>query len=184
MKILLTIFALLFPAMAWAHPGHGGSGFASGLAHPFSGLDHILGMFAVGVWAARNSGAKGWIVVTAFSVGMLAGGLLGLDGMVPGFIESAVAASVLASALLVALAVRLPLQAQAGVAAFFALWHGMAHGAELPAMASPMGFTAGFLIATALLLAAGWVAGKLLGGREHRMLGAGMAAVAASLFWA
>ena len=186
MKILFTVFVLLVPALAWAHPGHGGSGLVSGMAHPFSGLDHVLGMLAVGVWAARNSGAKGWFVVAAFSVGMLAGGLIGLDSVVPSFVESAVAASVLASALLVALAVRLPLQAQVGVAAFFALWHGIAHGAELPEMASPVGYVVGFLLATASLLITGMVAGKLLDQheRERRIFGAGMAAVAVSLFWA
>ena len=157
----------------------------NGLAHPFSGLDHILGMFAVGVWAARNGGAKGGFVLAAFLGGMLAGGLIGMDGMLPSFLESAVAASVLASALLVALAVRLPLQAQAAAAAFFALWHGIAHGSELPAMAAPLGYACGFLLATALLLAGGMIVGKLLRGRERdrRFLGAGMAALAASLFW-
>lgn len=186
MKTLIAFGALLLPAVAWAHPGHGGSGYLSGLAHPFSGLDHILCMLAVGVWAARNGGAKGWFVVAAFVGGMLAGGLVGLDGVLPSFLESAVTASVLASALLVALAVRLPLQAQAGVAAFFALWHGIAHGAEMPMMASPLDYASGFLVATALLLAGGMIVGKLLRGRQRdcRLLGAGMAALATSLFWA
>ncbi|MBI1175704.1 MAG: protein hupE [Sideroxydans sp.] len=185
MKILIAIWAMLLPAVAWAHPGHGGSGFVSGWAHPFSGLDHVLCMLAVGIWAARNGGAKGGLVVAAFLGGMLAGGLLGLDGILPSFLESAVTASVLAAALLVALAVRLPLPAQAGVAAFFALWHGIAHGAELPVMAAPFGYACGFLAATALLLGSGLAMGKLLRQRERdRWLGAGMALLATSLFWA
>ncbi|HEY8887688.1 MAG TPA: HupE/UreJ family protein [Gallionella sp.] len=185
MKIFIAVLAMLLPAVAWAHPGHGGSGFISGLAHPFSGLDHILCMLAVGIWAARNGGAKGWLVGIAFLGGMLAGGMIGLDGILPSFLDSAVAASVLAAALLVALAVRLPLPAQAVVAAFFALWHGIAHGTELPVMAAPLGYACGFLAATALLLGSGLIIGKLLRNKERdRWLGAAMAALAASLFWA
>lgn len=185
MKIFIAVLAMLLPAVAWAHPGHGGSGLLSGLAHPFSGLDHILCMLAVGIWAARNGGAKGGFVVAAFLVGMLAGGVIGLNGILPSFLDSAVSASVLAAALLVALAVRLPLPAQAGVAAFFALWHGIAHGSELPAMTSPWSYACGFLAATTLLLGSGLIIGKLLRNRQQdRWLGAAMAALAATLFWA
>jgi urease accessory protein len=184
MKILFAVVATLFPVVAWAHPGHGGSGFLSGLAHPFSGLDHILCMLAVGIWAARNGGARGWFVVAAFLLGMLAGGVTGLDGILPSFLESAVAASVLAATLLVALAVRLPLAAQSGTAAFFALWHGIAHGAELPAMTAPLNYACGFLLATTLLLGSGMLIGKMLQNKERdRWLGAGMATLAAALFW-
>ena len=185
MKIFIAVLTMLLPAVAWAHPGHGGSGFMSGLAHPFSGLDHILCMLAVGVWAARNGGAKGWFVAVAFLAGMLAGGVIGLNGILPSFLDSAVSASVLAAALLVALAVRLPLPAQAGVAAFFALWHGISHGSELPEMAQPLSYACGFLAATALLLGSGLFMGKLLHNKQRdRWLGAGMAILAASLFWA
>lgn len=185
MKMLIAIWIMLLPTLAWAHPGHGGSGFATGVAHPFSGLDHIVGMLAVGIWAARNNGLKRWIIPAAFLGGMLAGGMLGLDGYLPSFIESAVAASVLASALLVSLAVRLPLPAQVATAAFFALWHGIAHGAELPAMTSPLSYACGFIAATASLLGIGLMLGNLLRKNDRdRWLGSGMAALAASLFWA
>jgi urease accessory protein len=183
LRIFIAILALLLPVAAWAHPGHGGSGFISGLAHPFSGLDHVLGMLAAGVWAARSDGSRRWTILAAFLGGMLAGGLIGLDGIVPPLIESAVAASVLASALLVALAMRLPLPAQAGVAAFFALWHGIAHGAELPALAAPFGYACGFLAATAVLLAGGLALGSMLRNNQRdRWLGAGIAMLAVTLF--
>ena len=49
-KIALT-FALLFaPTFAFAHPGHGEvHTFAGGLSHPFTGLDHLLAAFAIGL---------------------------------------------------------------------------------------------------------------------------------------
>lgn len=185
MKMLFAIWTMLLPTLVWAHPGHGESGLVAGIAHPFSGLDHILCMLAVGVWAARTNARGRWVIPLAFLGGMLAGGVLGLNGYLPSFIESAVSASVLASALLVALAVRLPLPAQVATAAFFALWHGISHGAELPAMTVPLSYASGFIAATAFLLAAGLMLGhQLQKNDKDRWLGAGMVALAASLFWA
>ena len=182
--LFLTLLLMLLPMTAWAHPGHGESGFMSGLVHPFSGLDHVIGMLAVGIWAARNSGARRWLVALVFLAGMLLGGIIGMNGQVPVFLESVLAASVLASAVLVALAVRMPVLWQAGFALFFAIWHGIAHGAELPAMAAPFGYASGFLLATALLLAAGVGLGSVLQqGNRDRWLGAGMAVLAVPLFW-
>lgn len=181
--ILFALFVLL-PATALAHPGHADSGLWSGFAHPFSGLDHILAMIAVGVWAARNSGKQFWYPPAAFLVGMVAGGMLGFDGVQPAFMESAIAASALAAALLAALAMRLPLAAQTVIAALFAVWHGIAHGLELPVVVAPLVFIVGFLAATALLLGAGLVLGKMLQhANRDRWLGAGMSMLAASLFW-
>jgi len=181
MKRCIALFALLLtPTLAFAHPGHAGAGLLSGFSHPFSGLDHIVAMLAVGVWAARNTGLKRWLVPTGFLAGMLFGGALGLGGYLPGFLESAVVASSLVAALLVLLAVRLPLAWQVTVAAVFAVWHGIAHGAELPAAAAPFGFAVGFLLATAALLAVGLAVGSLLR-RGERWLGASLTALALSL---
>jgi urease accessory protein len=186
MKHRIFLFAaLLLPSVAYAHPGHADAGLVSGFMHPFSGLDHLVAMLAVGVWAARNAGMKRWLAPAAFLGGMIAGGALGLGGFMPHFLESAVTASSFAAALLVLLAVRLPLGLQASVAAAFAVLHGIAHGAELPAATSPLGFAVGFIAATAVLLAMGLALGRLMQrGERDRWLGAGLTALAASLFWA
>ena len=185
MKQRLFLFAaLLLPAVAHAHPGHADAGMVSGFLHPFSGLDHVVAMLAVGVWAARNAGMTRWLVPAAFLAGMLGGGVLGLGGFLPTFLESAVTASAFAAALLVLLAVRLPLGLQASVAAAFAVWHGIAHGTELPAATSPLGFAVGLVAATGLLLALGIALGRMLQrGERDRWLGAGLSVLAASLFW-
>ncbi|MHB0973223.1 MAG: HupE/UreJ family protein [Thiobacillus sp.] len=181
---ILLLAALLLPAVAHAHPGHADAGLASGFMHPFSGLDHVVAMLAVGAWAARNAGMRRWLTPAAFLAGMMAGGALGLGGFLPSFLESAVTASAFAAALLVLLAVRLPLGLQTSIAAAFAIWHGIAHGAELPAAAAPLDFAVGFLTATGVLLALGLALGRLLQRSERdRWLGAGLSVLAASLFW-
>ena len=42
---------------ALAHPGHAPASFATGFAHPLGGLDHLLAMLTVGLFAARQAGA-------------------------------------------------------------------------------------------------------------------------------
>ena len=58
-KIVVAALALscLTAGPAFAHVGQGHvAGFAHGFAHPLSGLDHIIAMVAVGLYAAES----GW----------------------------------------------------------------------------------------------------------------------------
>jgi urease accessory protein len=161
-KILIATTLLLSPALAFAHPGHDHAGVMSGLAHPLFGLDHLLAMLAVGLWAAQQGGAARWALPLTFVATMLFGGLLGFAGIEMPLMETGIAGSVLALGLLVALAVRPPLAIAAGLTALFAASHGVAHGLELPALSSPWGYAAGFVAATAALHAAGYAVARSL----------------------
>ena len=53
-KSVLAITLALITNAAVAHPQAGGAhahDFFSGFAHPFTGLDHLLAMLAVGIWS-------------------------------------------------------------------------------------------------------------------------------------
>ena len=145
-----ALILLFLSGPALAHP----SG-VSGFMHPFAGLDHLLAMLAVGLWASQLGGRWRWAVPLAFVTAMSAGALSGMNFS---FVEPMVAASVLALGLLVALQVKLR-AAGAAIAALFALFHGMAHAAELPVGAEPAAYFAGFILATALLHGAGILLG-------------------------
>lgn len=153
---LFTLALLLSPTLAFAHSGHDHAGLLAGLAHPLLGLDHLLAMFAVGLWAAQQAGAARWALPLTFVGTMLLGGLLGFAGLQLPLLESGIAASLLALGLLVAVAVRLPLALALGLTALLALSHGVAHGLELPVLASPWGYAGGFLAATAALHGCGY----------------------------
>lgn len=159
---LAVIALLLSPAMAFAHTGHDHAGLMAGLAHPLFGLDHLLAMLVVGLWAAQHSGAARWALPLSFVASMLVGGLLGFNGLQVPLLETGIAASVLAFGLLVAVAMRLPLLIAGGLTVLFALSHGVAHGLELPAQASPWGYSAGFVVATATLHASGYALVRVL----------------------
>jgi urease accessory protein len=165
MNLRKTLFALalfISPALVFAHTGHDTSGLMAGVAHPIAGLDHLLAMLAVGLWAAQQGGAARWALPGAFVATMLLGGLLGFSGLHIPLMETGIAGSVLAFGLLVAVAARLPLAVSLGLTALFALTHGVAHGLELPELASPWGYAAGFVAATAALHGLGYAAVRYL----------------------
>ncbi|HTQ31610.1 MAG TPA: HupE/UreJ family protein [Opitutaceae bacterium] len=146
--------------LAQAHPAPGPAvGFGAGVAHPFSGWDHLLALLAIGLWAARLYAPC--LIPLAFLTLMAVGAALGhWTGAVPGA-EQAIAASVLVFGLLAANTVRLPARVSFALVGFFALFHGAAHGAEMPATASGLAYGAGFVTASALLLGAGAGLGAL-----------------------
>jgi urease accessory protein len=151
---LLFFVAVFLPVAASAHPGLPGHthGFANGFAHPLSGLDHLLAMTAVGLWAAQRGGRALWMVPLAFVSIMAFGGMLGMAGFgqIP-LIEQAIAASVLVLGIFLAVAARLPMWASILVIGLFAVFHGYAHGAEMPATASGLLYGLGFVLATVTL---------------------------------
>lgn len=152
----LSILAALFiatPALAHLAPSEYGS-FLAGATHPVFGLDHVLAMIAVGLWAAQIGGRAIWLVPTAFVATMLAGFLLALAGLPLPFVEPSILASIVVLGLVVALALRPDPRLAVALVAVFALFHGHAHGGEL-GTASALQFGAGFALATALLHAAG-----------------------------
>jgi len=140
------------PTVAFAHTGIGNaSGFAHGFTHPLSGVDHILAMVLVGIFAYQLGGRALWLVPAAFISVMCLGGVLGLTGVAVPFVEIGIALSVIVLGLLVAAKARAPVVAAAAIVGFFAVFHGYAHGAEMPTNASAVSYAAAFLIATALL---------------------------------
>jgi urease accessory protein len=148
-------------AFAHVHPGNG-DGFTAGLAHPMMGMDHLLAMVAVGVWASQLGGRARWAVPAAFVGVMMLGSALGMAGVAVPMVESAILASVVVMGLLIATAVRVPLVASMTLVGLFAAFHGMAHGAEIPANASGLAYTAGFALATATLHATGFAVAAML----------------------
>jgi urease accessory protein len=154
-RILFAVALLGASGTAFAHPGHGVSGFAAGLAHPFSGLDHLLAMVAVGIWAVQGGGHRVWLLPATFMTMLVAGAALALQWQSLPMVEAGIAASVLALGLLVSLSLRLPAALSMGITAVFGFLHGYAHGLELPSSAHPVTYALGFLMATAFLHVSG-----------------------------
>ena len=167
----------LLPDVAAAHIIQGAQGgFGSGFAHPLTGPDHFLAMFAVGLWGAQMGGRSVWTLPVTFPMIMVVGGVIGMLGLpLPG-IEIGIALSILALGLAISLAWRPAEWIALALIAYFALCHGYAHGAELPLSADPADYAIGFVLATGMIhlfgIGVGLALNKPMHGRLSRALGA------------
>jgi len=178
---LLTATALLFaasvaPAFAHLDPQAHGS-LMAGVSHPLFGLDHILAMVAVGLWAALLAQTKDrraiWIVPAAFVGTMCLGFAAALLAVPLPFVEPVILASVVVIGLLAAVALNVSTGLAAILVGFFAFFHGHAHGGEL-GEAGALSFGIGFAISTAVLhltgIALGLGLGRALGDGKGRLV--------------
>lgn len=160
-NILVAIAAmLLLPQSAMAHTVmSSSSGFVHGLSHPFTGLDHMLAMLAVGLWAAQMGGRKLWLVPGAFVTAMVLGGVIGFAGVSLPYVEMGIVASVIVLGVFISGAFKLTMAISTLVIGTFAVFHGYAHGAEMSQGLGPVTYSIGFVLATAALHMIGMLAG-------------------------
>lgn len=160
MRLLLALAILaLSPTIAFAHTGIGHpAGFFHGFEHPIGGMDHVLAMVAVGVFAFVLGGRALWQVPLSFVGMMIAGFALGVAQIEVPFVELGIALSSVVIGAAAALGRPMPVALAMGLVGVFAIFHGHAHGAEMPETAAGLTYALGFVIATALLHAAGILA--------------------------
>ena len=149
-----------------------------GLAHPLGGLDHVLAMVAIGLYAAMLGGRALWFVPSAFLGAMALGGALGMMGYGLPYTEIGIAVSVIVLGLAIAFRISLPTIAAMALAGVFAIFHGHAHGAEMPQSIAGYEYAAGFLLATALLHGIGIGVGIFSANTRWRVAQAAGAAMA------
>ena len=182
----LALLLWLVPVAALAHEQGtaAGAGFATGFLHPIRGIDHVLAMFAIGLWGSQLGMPGIWVLPVAFPLVMAFGGALGIAGVpLPGT-EIGIALSVIALGAVIALSLRPPVAGALAVAAFFAVFHGHAHGTELPGQAGAIAYSAGFVLATGLIHLSGIAVGLVIHlPRGPALVRAGGAAIAAAGAW-
>lgn len=174
---------------ALAHTGVGEtSGFVHGFSHPLGGIDHVLAMMAVGLYAAMIGGRALWLIPATFVSVMTVGGALGVAGYALPYTEIGIAASVIVLGLAVAFRISIPTLAAMALVGLFAIFHGHAHGTEMPQDLSGYEYAAGFMLATALLhgtgIALGLAAGRFAergGWRVAQAAGGAMALAGVAL---
>jgi urease accessory protein len=170
-RSLMTILLLVaVPPLAAHTTGGAVGGLGSGLGHPFIGVDHLLAMLAVGMWAYQLGGSSVWKVPLAFVLTLLVGASIGLTGLSLPFIEPVIAASVMVFGLLIAMRSRVAPVLASMLVALFALFHGYAHGIEMPLAATPLTYVAGFSLATIGLHGLGVMFAYVIHRTTHTML--------------
>ena len=151
---------MMWTQVAHAHMDSGSiTGFTGGFVHPWSGMDHIIAMLAVGIWGAQLGKPAIWLLPVTFPLVMALGGFFGLIGVpVPGgesTVEVGVAVSGVILGAMVLASARPPMLIAAVLVGAFGMFHGYAHGHELPAADDKMMvgllYSIGFVIATGTL---------------------------------
>ncbi len=177
--LALALAVVSLPALA--HPGHGTTltDAVAGFMHPMLGLDHVLAMVAVGLWARFLGGKAVWLVPLGFVLCMVGGFALGLAGVNLPAVQLGIAASAVLLGVLVAVGARLPLALAVCLVAPVAVLHGHAHAAGLAGAAANFGL--GFVAATSLLHVAGITLGSLLAGQRSRALAQGVGGTVAGI---
>lgn len=177
----IALTAITFSNIADAHPGHGGDAMA-GIVHPLLGLDHLLAVLAVGVWAAQLGGRAKWLVPASFVSLMALASSIGMAGIALPMVESGIATSVLLLGLLIAFSVNMTPALGASAVGLFAVFHGYAHGVEMPTLATSWQYGFGFVLSTSVLYGIGLVLGQGLQKQRLWLRAAGVL-VAASGVW-
>jgi urease accessory protein len=148
---------LTFTSSASAHPDSGGfgGGLSAGLAHPLLGWDHLLVAVGVGVVAARIGGRTRVVLPLVFLGFMVAGGVVGVQGLSLAFGEVLIASSVVMVGLAIALDWHRPTVGLTILIAAFGFFHGHMHGTEMPAAVGAAMFALGFVATTGILHVSG-----------------------------
>lgn len=182
MKVLVvSVAALALGSPALAHSGsEADGGFLAGLTHPLFGLDHLLAMLAVGLWAALSEPGRFWVAPAGFLFGMLASLVLALSGFAILASESLILLSVVLFGALALFAARVPQLVAFAGAAILASAHGAAHAVEIPLTGNTIAYAGGVMLMTTVLLTAGTAAGlatrRLQIGNVGRFAGGALAA--------
>src|SRR6516165_7416916 len=141
-----------------------------------------LTLIPTAAFAHPGIGGALWLVPAAFVLAMAGGGALGMAGVPLPFVELGIAASVIVLGAIVAFARKAPVAIAVGIVGLFAIFYGHAHSTEMPLDASASAYAAGFMLATALLHAAGIALGLAIGriahGRAAYQLGGSLVALA------
>lgn len=164
----LASLALPMAGPAAAHTGVSPNfyGFAEGALHPWTGFDHMLAMFSLGLWSYSCRTRAGGRMPAIFLLGMAIGGGLGFLETGATMVEGFIALSLLCIGALLLGNVS-PRGLWAGLLILsFGIAHGYAHAAEIGADSHVLPYTSGFLISTAVLLICGRAAGYAAGKRK------------------
>lgn len=164
-QLAVGVLLAIFSTFAMAHSGHGLTNAVAGFMHPFTGLDHLLMILAVGVWSARSSGKASVELSVTFILMLAFGASLGFFGLSIAGLETAIAVSVIAMGLLITLKIPSSTIFRLSIVSVFAILHGVAHGVEL----SSQHYAAvllGMLLATTIISAVGY----WIGSYRHQLI--------------
>jgi urease accessory protein len=164
--IRLPLLAVsLLPTTAMAHVEVCPASLYSGLVHPLDGLDHVLAIVAVGLWAVQTGSRALWSLPLTFAGSLLAACLLVMCGVAVPPVEPIIFASIIVLGAAAGLALQMPQPVALALVAVFGAAHGATHAIDAPHQ-SPGLFLLGLGATTLALTGAGVFGGRALMARR------------------
>lgn len=151
---LLAIGFAASASPALAHETGAMHSVTHGLVHPLMGIDHLLAMLGVGLWAATRRKGEALSGPLTFLAFLLVGAVAGVITGAGTALEAWVGGSLIGVSLLLIAAPFVGTRLGLAFIALFALLHGHAHGTEAPTMVAT--YFIGFMATSALLHLVGW----------------------------
>ena len=156
-RLSIAIVLSLLPLAAFAHPGHETLGFLAGVLHPLTGVDHLIAMLAVGMWAAQLGGRARLLIPLTFLCAMMLGMMLVGENT-----QFSLEMLTAVSALMLVCAVIFRWRPAPMVASLLVIGFAAAHGWEHGTQAAGLNFMSGVLAASAALQCFGvWLGSRL-----------------------
>lgn len=181
MKKLLALVMLFAAQPTLAHPGHDvASGAIAGLAHPLTGVDHLIALCCVGALLALVSTRVRLAGVVALLAALASGAGVGLSGVTVPYAEWMIALSVLVSGVMLVRSGSAQPTLLVGGVALFALFHGYAHGVE--SSGDALAFVAGFLVSSLVIVTLSTLAARAFVERQALRVAVGAGAGVAGMF--
>jgi len=163
MKSFILILLATFLTPAWAHSGNSLSpifGFLAGFAHPLSGIDHLLFMFSIGLYASRFKGQASLGIFGLFLIFLALGTYLANLNLSLPNAETGIVLSLFGAGIIL-VSNKTPTHAIIfPFVAYFALCHGYSHAIEMNVENIANRYFAGFLSSTLLILFLGKLNGR------------------------
>lgn len=169
---LIAAFSLLIPPAAQAHALMAEeTSLLAGFVHPLLGLDHLLAILAVGLWAAQQGGgSRLWQLPGTFLSMMMLGAVIGQTGWPLPLVEAGITSSLLVMGLILTFAIRWSIMPAMLMVGLFAVFHGSAHGAEMSQTLAVIDYNLGFMMSTCALLGLGVALGLIARGVQYEKL--------------
>lgn len=168
LQIIICLAVIGAPSLALAHSDslHTNSllsgGLLSGLKHPFSGIDHLVVMLAIGLWSSFQQKSTKLAIPSTFLILMPLSACLATMGLTVPFIEAGIICSLIIMGVLLGGLFSYRVVSAILITSLVAFFHGYAHGSEWLSNSSMSAYILGFTISTAALLAMGFAAGQLI----------------------
>jgi urease accessory protein len=155
----ISVALAIIASPAIAHSNHDSLTTGAGLAHPLTGIDHLVAMVAIGFLAAKQDNMPVWSLPATFVLMMAIGMTSGDFGLATISPEWAVTGCLMLSGLALLMKRDLTPWFAVALAAVSGLAHGLAHASDSAAIALPPQYVLGAVGMTAILHCAGTIGG-------------------------